>query len=146
MEVCFRPYTAGDAERCLILFDKNCPEYFAPNERRDYANFLASNPGDYEVCIANGEIVGAFGLMEDEPNISRIEWILLNPNMQGSGIGSVIMDKVLGQARGNDVEIISIATSHKAYMFFQKFGAIVMSRTEDGWGAGMHKIDMELRL
>ena len=33
MDFQFRPYEAADRERCLALFDANCPAYFAANER-----------------------------------------------------------------------------------------------------------------
>ncbi|QFU75819.1 GNAT family N-acetyltransferase [Halioglobus maricola] len=146
MEVTFRSFSANDVDACLALFDMNCPEYFAPNERVDYAKFLHSTPRDYEVCLVADGIVGAFGLVQNEPGQSSIDWILLSSNMQGTGIGTIIMNRVIGQARDNDVKIIHIATSHKAHQFFAKFGATIVSETKDGWGEGMHKIDMELRI
>ncbi len=36
------------------LFDANCPEFFAPNERLDYAEFLDSNLLGYELCLTGG--------------------------------------------------------------------------------------------
>ena len=38
--VTFRSYVSTDKSVCLKLFDANCPEFFAPNERVDYAEFL----------------------------------------------------------------------------------------------------------
>ncbi len=146
MSLMFRPYSLGDQERCLTLFDMNCPEYFAPSERRDYENFLSSNPPGYELCIANGDIVGAFGLIKESENQRRLDWILLNKNSQGSGIGSVIMNRVLARARDTNVAVILITTSHKVYHFFEKFGAIKVSEIENCLGPGLHRVDMELRL
>ena len=146
MELTFRPYSLRDKKICLALFDTNCPEYFAPNERRDYDNFLTSNPPGYELCIVNGDIVGAFGLIAEGTNQTRLDWILLNHNSQGSGIGSIIMNRVLERARNIGVEVILITTSHKVYIFFENFGAIKVSEIESGLGLGMHRIDMELRL
>lgn len=146
MALMFRPYSLGDQEICLALFDTNCPEYFAPSERRDYENFLNSNPPGYELCVSNGNIVGAFGLIEENVNKSRLDWILLNQYSQGSGIGSIIMNRVLAQARDTRVAVILITTSHKVYNFFEKFGAIKVSEIENGLGLGLHRVDMELRL
>ena len=146
MALMFRPYSLGDQEICLALFDSNCPEYFAPSERNDYEKFLNSNPPGYEICIANGEIVGAFGLIEENVNQSRLDWILLNKNSQGSGIGSMIMSRVLAQARDTNVAIILITTSHKVYNFFEKFGAIKVSEIENGLGPELHRVDMALHL
>lgn len=36
----FLPFNNDDTESCLTLFDKNCPAYFAVNERQDYLGFL----------------------------------------------------------------------------------------------------------
>ncbi len=41
----FRPYQTADREACLGLFDANCPEFFAPNERADYVAFLETERG-----------------------------------------------------------------------------------------------------
>jgi len=146
MEITFRPYSLCDKEICLALFDTNCPEYFAPNERRDYNDFLTSNPHGYELCIVNEDIVGAFGLIEESKNQRRLDWILLNQNSQGSGIGSIIMNRVLAQARDKSVAVILITTSHKVYNFFEKFGAIKVSEIENALGPGLHRVDMGLRL
>ena len=68
MEITYRPYSFSDKEACLALFDMNCPEYFAPNEREDYDNFLVSNPTGYELCVGSAGIAGAFGLIEESAN------------------------------------------------------------------------------
>ncbi len=147
MEVAFKSYSSSDKERCLALFDSNCPEYFAPNERRDYENFLSSNPSGYEVCIGNKKIAGAFGLFKEENNNHcRLDSILLSPDAQGKGIGSIIMDRVVMQAKDFGVDRVFIATSHKADKFFKKKGAVKLSETKHGWGPDMHRIDMELHL
>lgn len=44
-ELTFRPYTQADRDSCIGLFDANCPEYFAANERADYEAFLGGQSG-----------------------------------------------------------------------------------------------------
>jgi hypothetical protein len=39
---------------------------------------------------------------------------------------------------------IRIAASHRSAPFFARFGAETVRETPDGWGPGMHRIDMEL--
>ena len=41
---------------------------------------------------------------------------------------------------------IDIAASHLSAPFFTKFGASTLSETPNGWGQGMHKVDMEIVL
>ena len=143
-DITFRNYKARDKTACLNLFDENCPEYFAPNERTDFEKFLDSSPQNYQVCLKSDNIVGVFGVFKKARKQSRLEWILLSHNAQGFGLGTIIMEKVLSLAHEQDADVIHIATSHKAYKFFEKKGANILSETKNGWGPDMHRIDMAL--
>ncbi len=146
MALSFRAYTGSDYDHCLSLFDENCPEFFAPNEKADFEDFLKQTTQGYEVCLLDGHIAGAFGTFIQGPTLAKIDWILLARQAQGSGIGSLIMDRVIAQVKALDCKQLSIATSHKAYRFFESKGAVIVSREEHGWGPNMHKIDMLLDL
>ena len=143
-DITFRSYSTEDKAACLELFDANCPEFFSPNERADYDDFLDAEPGCYELCSCESRIVGAFGLIGDDSSRRDLNWILLDPSSQGLGIGTAIMDRVASLARGVNVQVVCIAASHKSAPFFAKFGASKIAETTDGWGPGMHKVDMEL--
>jgi len=144
--ITFRLYALADLESCLGLFDANCPEFFAPNERDHYADFLQASPDGYELCVVNDRVVGAFGLIGGDTRRRSLNWIMLDPQSQGLGVGSAIMDRVakLGTAAG--LELVNIAASHKSAPFFARFGAVTATMTQDGWGPGMHRVDMELIL
>ncbi|AOW13827.1 acetyltransferase [Hydrogenophaga crassostreae] len=142
----FTPYSPTDKLACLGLFDANCPAFFAPNERLDYEGFLDGNPLNYELCLIDGRIAGAFGLMGDGLQAKSLNWILLDPGSHGKGIGSAIMMRITDGGRASGVSLVTIAASHKSAPFFAKFGAAERSTIEDGWGPGMHRIDMELRI
>ncbi len=144
--VTFRSYLPADKDACLQLFDANCPEFFAPNERTDYESFLDANPNTYELCIGEGPVVGAFGLMGHSAHTRDLNWILLDPSSQGLGIGAKIMERVVFNASESGVRVIRIAASHKSAPFFAKFGANEVSVTPNGWGRDMHRVDMKLRL
>lgn len=146
MALSFRAYTNKDYKDCLSLFDENCSEFFAPNEKTDFEEFLAETTQGYEVCLLNGQIAGAFGTFAQGSAVAKIDWILLARQAQGSGIGSVIMDRIITQAKALNCQQLSIATSHKAYRFFENKGAKIVSRKEHGWGPNMHKIDRVLDL
>ena len=147
-QVTFRPYLKTDKQTCLALFDANCPEYFSPNERADYLQFLAVCPQSYELCEVKGSVVGAFGLFDihTRTNEKALNWILLDTRAQGQGIGSTVMARVIASATTAGTTVVHIATSHKAEAFFEKFGAQVQSVTDDGWGPGMHRVDMSISL
>ena len=141
----FRSFGPTDTEACLALFDANCPEFFAPNERRNYEGFLEVNPKEYELCFSDGRIVGAFGLTADEARYGTLNWILIDPSAQGHGVGTAIMERVILNANESDIRVVTIAASHKSAPFFAKFGAKEIAVTANGWGAEMHRADMMLR-
>jgi GNAT superfamily N-acetyltransferase len=143
MEPEFAPYGPEHREACLAVFDENCPAFFAPDERADYADFLDRVGVDYRVCRRDGRVVGAFGLMPGgAPGEAHLNWILLSPSAQGAGLGRAIMGEVAARAGACRV---AIAASHRSAPFFARFGARELIRTEDGWGPGMHRVDMEWR-
>ena len=63
MKYSFSPYTPEKEAACLALFDANCPEFFAPNERDDFAAFLKDEPDGYTVVESDGALVAAYGLI-----------------------------------------------------------------------------------
>ena len=142
----FRPYHAADRAACLSIFDANCPAFFAPNERDDYLEFLDQCGGGYELCIADQEPAGAFGVFAEGPANARLNWIMIHPNAQGSGIGSQMMARARQLADSMQAGCLEIAASHRSAPFFERFGARQLSFTPDGWGAGMHRVDMQLKV
>ena len=144
--IVFRKYSAADREACLDIFDANSPTFFSPNERNDFASFLDASPDGYEVCVVNDEIAGAFGLFGTRRETRSLNWILINPHMQGSGIGTAVINRIVALSRSNGVCTVNTAASHKSAPFFAKFGAETTSVTDNGWGPGMHRVDMELDL
>ncbi|NOH71263.1 GNAT family N-acetyltransferase [Vibrio pectenicida] len=142
--VSFRAYSLHDKAACLTIFDTNCPDYFATNERQDYAEYLDSNPEGYEVCLLNGDIVGAFGLSGDTSDCQRLDWILISSNTQGMGIGHQFMLRAVHKAKRLECQQINIAASHLSAPFFARYGANEVSHILDGWGLGMHRVNMEL--
>ncbi len=113
----FRPYTTGDFEACLNIFDGNCPEFFAPNERPDYETFLFGLQEGYQVCEVDGLIKGAFGLLETRGSL-RLHWIMILPDAQGIGMGSEMMKEAIRIAEQRRSHSIQIAASQKSAPFF----------------------------
>ena len=144
--ITFRPYRDADRQACTNIFDANCPEFFAPNERQEYEEFLDCASGDYEVCEVDGKVLGAFGLFVNGDNIKALNWILLDRHTQGVGVGSTIMERVIQLGRTSQTRVVKIAASHKSAPFFARFGASTTSLTKNGWGPGMDRVDMELPL
>jgi len=141
----FRAWAPGDRAACLALFDANCPHYFAANERGDFESFLDARPEGYEVCLVDGRVAGAFGVLRTDSG-PCLRWILLAPERQGQGLGRAIMNRAITSAEARQSGSLRIAASHKSAPFFARFGAREISRTPDGWGPGMHRVDMLLKI
>jgi GNAT superfamily N-acetyltransferase len=139
----FRAYEIGDRSACLELFDENCPAFFAPNERNDYARFLGKNPENYVVCLQADRIVGGYGVDPVDTASSALHWILLSPSAHGHGLGSLIMSRVIGELSRLGHSTLHISASHKSAPFFARFGAVELSTIRDGWGPGMHRVEMQ---
>ena len=142
----FRPFQPADTAACLALFDANCPASFAPNERDDYIVFLSNLPDIYDVCLIDDVVVGAAGLEPHGPGALAVRWIVIARAHQGRGLGRAVMRHLLDLAAARGIARVDIATSQHSAPFFAKFGAVPISTTEHGWGPGMHRIDMILRL
>lgn len=143
---------------CLHLFDENCPTFFAINERQDYLKFLDSNPSQYYLvklrkAKQEGGIVSGFGLMF-EHNIAdrnssrrgRLSWMLVMREAHRMSIGSSMMEYGIKTAKEQSLVAIDIAASHLSAPFFSRFGACTLCKIPNGWGEGMHKVDMEIVL
>ena len=144
--IAFRPYRREDYSACIDIFDANCPVYLAPNERKDYEIFLESAPEGYEVCQIDGRVRGVFGLLGNGRNEKRLNWIMVDPQSHGIGIGARIMERVIQLGRSSQTLEIGLSTSQKVAPFFKKYGATITSTRIDGYGPGLDRIDMVLPL
>lgn len=142
MDARFERYSPSRLEDCLRIFDANCPRFFAPNERTAYRSFLDRRPEDYFTCTVEGRVAGAFGIAREDRSDLRLCWIMLDPGFQGQGIGMRILQFVREEALRREAERVHIAASHVSAPFFARAGASEVSRSVDGWGPGMHRVDM----
>ncbi len=145
MNGAFREWRPEDRAACLALFDENCPEFFAPNERSDYEAFLDGVGAAYRVGEIEGKVTAAYGLLPSgDPTVLRLNWIMVARRAHGAGVGRAIMAEVVTDAQALRAHRVEIAASHKSAPFFARFGALETGRTENGWGPGMHRVDMIL--
>jgi GNAT superfamily N-acetyltransferase len=143
-ELRYLPYGTLQRQACLQLFDANCPAFFAPNERADFAAFLDQPAPPYIVVARESAVIAAFGVRPgDSRGRARLTWIMVDPAHHGSGVGRCLMREASRRAAMLDATVVDIAASHLSAPFFARFGAREQSRTENGWGPGMHRIDME---
>lgn len=142
----FRPYISSGYTDCLALFELNCPEFFAEEEREDYKNFLKSNSSQYFQGFIKSNFVCCFGITDHADDACSISWIIVHPSYQKHGCGTAMMSYFLQAAAAMGKRKTLIATSQHAGRFFEKFGAVAKQTIEDGWGKEMHRVDMELAI
>ncbi|WP_052216280.1 GNAT family N-acetyltransferase [Sphingomonas sp. ERG5] len=151
-----RPFAGSDRARMLAIFDANTPAFFAVNERTDFIAYLDRHAGLYAVCVRDGPegaeaegagtVVAGFAVAPGTPGRAHLNWILVDPAAQGGGIGTAMMTAARDRAAKLGAAIVDIAASQHSAPFFARHGAHILSRIEDGWGSGMHRVDMELPL
>jgi GNAT superfamily N-acetyltransferase len=141
--VVFAAYSDKNFGACMGLFDANCPKYFAPNERADYAAFLGAVGPRYTVVEGEERILAAFGVLGGALGRAHLNWILVAPEAHGGGIGRAMMAEAARRAKAMNARVVDIGASQFSAPFFARFGAVEVARTQHGWGPDMHKIDME---
>lgn len=146
----WQQYVPRHADGCMALFESLCPHFFAPNEKVEFAQWLKEGaPGHYLVdALPDGSIRCAFGLMPDAEMhaLGHLHWVMVSPTVHGHGFGRALMDEASRRARDTGFEKLHIAASHLSAPFFARFGAAAYETLQDGWGPGMHRVNMRLEL
>ncbi|GLX78279.1 hypothetical protein tinsulaeT_16190 [Thalassotalea insulae] len=140
-------YSKERFDNCLMLFDKNCPQFFAENERKEYSNYLMNLTDSYKVVLSNDTVIAAFGIrLINTSNRCRITWIMVCPNEKGKGLGTKLMAYIKQYAQEAGSVAIDIAASHLSAPFFAQFDAKEITYLHNGWGVDMHRVDMAINL
>ena len=148
----FKPYIKDDLAACLELFDLNCPRFFAREERSDYSHFLQQLPdaGTAQTVYLLGwreqRLIACFGMARVSSKTCALTWIMVHPAYQRQGCGEEMMAQLFTLAAAAGYRKVAVATSQHADQFFARFGAVTLRSQNDGWGPGMHRVDMEISL
>ena len=146
-DVTFRPYRARDFTACLRLFDSNTPEFFAPDERAEFAGFLRHlDPCPYLVGERGGQVV-ACGGFEGTGTSASLTFGMVDRALQGQGIGLALTKARLEAIRATaGVERVVIETSQHSAGFYDRLGFRVTEVTENGFAPGLDRWVMVLEL
>ncbi|MEM0929320.1 MAG: GNAT family N-acetyltransferase [Pseudomonadota bacterium] len=136
------PYQDADRAEALGLFDANAPAFFHPGERGVFERFLTERASIYRLVHRGSVIAGAFGLGDEGLGRGRIVWFMADPSHHGQGLGRLMIEAIRREAEERGVSTIDISASHISEDFYAYFGAKTLSRTDHGWGEGMHRVDM----
>ena len=144
-ELIFSDYHPSDRPTCSALFERNCPAYFAIEERSAYQAFLEAQPKPYWIAWTDNVAVACYGVTI-ERDVAGIDWIMVDPSYQSKGVGDAMVKRAINLFNKHNVKEVKVATSQHANHFFERYGLVETSTTLHGWGQGMHKIDMVMSL
>lgn len=144
-----RDYRAdSDRAFCLDIFDSNVPDFFVPPERVAFEAFLDDLPGPYFVCEPAGRIVACGGYaMAEGGRRADLCWGMVHRRMHRQGLGQTLARYRIDRAlRHPGLSEIALQTSQHTSDFYGSLGFEVVDIEPDGFGEGMDRLDMRLRV
>ncbi len=145
-----RAYRPLDKGAVLRIFEANVPRFILPHERADFASFLDGLPhtGYYIVLEDEKEsIVAAGGFSIRGEGEATLCWGMVDPVHQGLGIGGTLRHLRLQlMTEIPNLKKVLLSTSQNDSPFFESYGFRITKVVPNGYGPGMHRVDMELML
>lgn len=143
-----RLYRPADRSGCLRLFDENVPGFFAAGERMDFEAFLdrEARRCAYRVVLRGGRIVACGGhVIEPDGQTVSLCWGMVDPGLQGTGIGTALTRSRLDAARDMPgAARARLDTSQHTQGFYARFGFEAESVTQNGYAPGLDRWEMVL--
>ncbi len=142
-----RPYSTEDRRACLDILAENTPEFFVPADRGAFEEFLLHLPGPYFVGEENGAIIACGGWAPDSIGVAALTWGMVRRSLHRRGIGRVLLRFRLNAVKnGSEANVVRIHTVQLVQGFFAREGFRVVDVVPDGFGQGLDRVTMELRL
>lgn len=144
-----RPYTTADRQECIAAFKSNIPKFFMPDELEDFENWLekvATKHYPYFVAEEDGKVIACGGYyIEPDQQSARMTWGLVHNSLHKKGIGkALILHRIKAIQSIAPAATIGLDTTQHSFSFFEKLGFVTTKITENSYGKGMHRYDMEL--
>ena len=143
------PYKKNYKIECQKIFDGNTPKFFDPSERASFVQFLEKPPCPYFVVVdENEQILGCGGYyVSADLAEAGLCWGMIDPKWHRQGIGTFLFQARLEKIKAHGaVKRVLMDTSQDSLGFYQRFGFDISKVTKDGYGAGLSRFDLVLRL
>lgn len=158
-----RGYKPEDKEKCIEVFNSNCPKFFDKDELPMFLNWLEhqgsesavynsptytnSEKDEYSVIeLPDTGIIGCGGYyIVKEENEARLAWGMIHSNFHRKGYGTLLYNY-----RKDIIErdwprhTLTLGTSQHTYLFYEKMGMRVTDTIKSGYGADLDRYDMRL--
>jgi [ribosomal protein S18]-alanine N-acetyltransferase len=143
-----RHYKPTDFSACIYIMQCNTPQWFHPDEEREFAHYLETEIEDYFVAELEGVVVGCAGLntQKDTENIT-LSWGMVHPAFHQQRIGVALLSHRIEYAREKyHAKTLAVRTSQLAFGFFEKQGFTLNEIKKDYWAPGFDCYEMQLPL
>lgn len=142
-----RPFAPADRAACLALFDSNVPDYFLPQERAEFGEWLekpfdSGEYGEYFVMEDAGQVVACGGVWQTPEGRAGLSWGMVARSAHRRGYGSALLRFRLERLRELGVREVHLDTSQHSAPFFARHGFLEVRRVPDGYGPGLDRVDM----
>jgi N-acetylglutamate synthase-like GNAT family acetyltransferase len=140
-----RNYLPDDKTAVMLLFDLNCPQYFAPEERTYLENYLDNELEDYFVVELGDRVVASGGInLQNEQTKGVLSWDMIHPDYQKRGIGrSLVEFRIRHLKERYHVQEIGVRTAQFTDQFYAKCGFELQEIVPDYWSPGYDLYDMK---
>jgi ribosomal-protein-alanine N-acetyltransferase len=147
-----RPYTTADRQDCIAAFESNMPQFFMQHELPDFENWLQRQEKadttleQYYVAEQDGKVIACGGYyIEPDKQSARMTWGLVHNSLHKKGIGkALILHRIKAIQSIAPSATIGLDTTQHSFSFFEKLGFVTTKITQNSYGEGMHRYDMEL--
>jgi GNAT superfamily N-acetyltransferase len=139
-----RPLIAGDvaAVTCIV---RSLPDYFTSDVPGQVVRDAADHDG--WVLTDSGEVVGFAVVARRSPGGAEILWIAVDPARRGHGLGTTLLERVLGELAAAGVSVVEAKTldrsaGYQPYeatrAFWERRGFVQVDTIDPlpGWGPG----------
>lgn len=134
-----RAYNTADREAVMALLRLNTPEYFAPEEEKDFEDYLENHIEQYYVLEYENQVVGCGGInFAENGSTGVISWDIFHPRHQGKGFGKALLQFRLEKLkRTAGIQTIRVRTSQLTHQFYAKQGFELKEIVKDYWAEGL---------
>ena len=141
-----RTYRPEDMAGCLALFDSNTPRFFDVSEREGFVGFLEDQAlrWPYQVIERDGRIVGCGGHAVEADGVSvTLCWGMVDNSLHGQGLGRVLMDLAVEQARAAGYARLRLYTHERMVRNQAIYARAGFAETHRVTENGLHRVYME---
>ena len=96
------------------------------NGMENYHAKSLKNSYFYICCYEDTKLIGFLDVVSNESTDAYIQDVIVNPEYQGKGIGTKLMNMAIDKLREDNIYIISVIFEEVLMGFYKKFGFNIM--------------------